>query len=87
MTAPRGRLRRIALVSATLVSSALAIGGSVLAVHLVWLGAYPSEGEGSLGHVGIVIAGLVCGFLAMVFALLALYTGLRVRKDRRETPF
>jgi hypothetical protein len=73
------------LTVAASTCSALAILGIGLAIHLVWLGAYPPEGEGSLGHVGAVIAGLIVGFAAVVFALLGLYTGLRARTARHSS--
>lgn len=61
----------------------LALLGVGFAVHLIRLGAYPPPGGGSLGHVGIVIAGLISGFAAIVFALLGLYARLRARAAGR----
>jgi hypothetical protein len=42
------------------------LGLAVLGFVLVKGGAYPPEGTGSLGHVGMVIAGALAGFLALI---------------------
>lgn len=46
-----------------------AVGLAVLGFVLIVGGAYPPEGTGSLGHVGMVIGGIIAGFLALVFGL------------------
>ena len=76
------RTRFALLTGATCAFSILALLSSLIAVHLVWLGAYPPVGQGSLGHVGAVVAGIISGFVALVFVLLAIYTGLRARAVR-----
>jgi hypothetical protein len=43
-----------------------ALGLAVLGFVLIKGGAYPPEGTGSLGHVGMVIAGAIAGFLALI---------------------
>jgi hypothetical protein len=68
------------------LSTALFIGAVLclgFAIHLIRGGAYPPAGGGSLGHVGMVIAGLIAAFLAILAALLALYAGIRARAARR----
>lgn len=42
-----------------------ALGLAVLAFVLIKGGAYPSEGAGSLGHAGMVIAGIIAAFLGI----------------------
>lgn len=42
-----------------------ALGLAVLAFVLIKGGAYPAEGTGSLGHVGMVIAGIIAAFLGI----------------------
>lgn len=42
-----------------------ALGLAVLAFLLIARGAYPPEGTGSLGHVGMVVAGLLAALLAV----------------------
>lgn len=42
---------------------------TVLGFVLIMRGAYPPEGTGSLGHVGMVIAGIIAGFLALILGL------------------
>lgn len=43
-----------------------ALGLGVLAFVLIKGGAYPPEGTGSLGHVGMVIAGIIAAFLGIL---------------------
>jgi hypothetical protein len=50
-----------------------ALGLAVLSVVLIKGGAYPPEGTGSLGHVGMVIAGIIAGFLALILGGLMLF--------------
>jgi hypothetical protein len=57
--------------AAVLIVAALALAG--LGVILIKGGAYPPEGTGSLGHVGMVIAGAFGSFLALVFGLFAVF--------------
>jgi protein-S-isoprenylcysteine O-methyltransferase Ste14 len=56
-------------VAVALGVSALVFGG--LGFVLIKNGAYPPEGTGSLGHVGMVIGGVVASFLALVLGLFA----------------
>lgn len=44
-----------------------ALGLAVLAFILIKDGAYPPEGTGSLGHVGMIIAGIIAAFLSIFF--------------------
>ena len=60
-----------------------ALGFVVLAFMLIKGGAYPPEGTGSLGHVGMVIAGAIAAFLAIVFGGLVLVCASRVRAMQR----
>lgn len=50
-----------------------ALGFALFAFALIKGGAYPPEGTGSLGHVGMVIAGIIGAFLAMIFGGLMLF--------------
>jgi hypothetical protein len=56
-----------------------ALGFAVTAFILIKGGAYPPEGAGSLGHVGMIIAGIIAGFLGLIFAGLTLVCGSKVR--------
>lgn len=67
-----------------------AIGGiaalvlAVLAIMLIKGGAYPPEGTGSLGHVGMVIAGIIAGFLSLFCGGLVLVCASRIGLLRNE---
>lgn len=50
-----------------------ALGFALFAFALIKGGAYPPEGTGSLGHVGMVIAGIIGAFLALIFGGLMLF--------------
>ena len=52
---------------------------AVLAFVLIKSGAYPPEGAGSLGHVGMVIAGIIAAFLGIFCGGIALVCASRVR--------
>ena len=67
------------------VLAVLAAVGGGLAIHLVRLGAFPPAGEGSLGHVGAILAGGIAGFLGLVLGLLALWAGRRARASARSS--
>ena len=56
-----------------------ALGLAVLAFVLIKGGAYPPEGTGSLGHVGMVIAGIIAAFLGIFFGGLVLVCASNVR--------
>lgn len=56
-----------------------ALAFAVIGILLIKDGAYPPEGTGSLGHVGMVIAGVIAAFLAVV---LGLFTALCISKVR-----
>lgn len=58
---------------------AAAAGLAVLAFVLIKGGAYPPEGTGSLGHVGMVIAGIVAAFLGILCGGLVLVCASRVK--------
>lgn len=61
------------------LSGAAALGFAVLAFVLIKGGAYPPPGTGSLGHVGMVIAGIIAAFLGLFCAGLVLVCASRVR--------
>jgi hypothetical protein len=54
-------------------------GLAVLAFVLIKGGAYPLEGSGSLGHVGMVIAGIIAAFLGIFCGGLVLVCASHVR--------
>lgn len=56
-----------------------ALGLAVLAFVLIKGGAYPPEGTGSLGHVGVVIAGIIAAFLGIFCGGLVLVCVSQVR--------
>lgn len=56
-----------------------AAGLAVLAFVLIKGGAYPPEGTGSLGHVGMVIAGIIAAFLGIFCGGLVLVCASRVK--------
>jgi len=55
------------------------LGLAVLAFVLIKGGAYPPEGTGSLGHVGMVIAGIIAAFLGIFCGGLVLVCASRIR--------
>jgi RsiW-degrading membrane proteinase PrsW (M82 family) len=73
----RSKLLRVAAVVLGVGTVAFAVLGFVLIKD----GAYPPEGTGSLGHVGMVIAGAIAAFLALV---LGLFTALCISKVRAD---
>lgn len=53
-------------------AAVLGIAALVLAAFSVFqikAGGYPPEGTGSLGHVGMVISGIIAGFIAIILGL------------------
>lgn len=56
-----------------------ALGLAVLAVMLIKGGAYPPPGTGSLGHVGMVIAGVIAAFLGIFLGGLVLVCASSIR--------
>lgn len=60
-----------------------AVGLAVLAFVLIKGGAYPPEGTGSLGHVGMIIVGIVAAFLSIFCGGLVLVCASRVRGGGR----
>ena len=56
---------------------------AVLGFVLIMGGAYPPEGTGSLGHVGMVIAGIISGFLALIFCLFMVFCISKARAVAR----
>jgi uncharacterized membrane protein len=68
-------------IAALLAVVAVALAG--LGFFLIKGGAYPAEGSGSLGHAGMVIAGAIAGFLAVVLGLFAVFCISRVRAIER----
>jgi hypothetical protein len=61
------------------VFGVVALGLAVLAFVLIRGGAYPPEGTGSLGHVGMVIAGIIAAFLGIFSGGLVLVCASKVR--------
>lgn len=61
-----------------------ALGFAALAFVLIKGGAYPPEGGGSLGHVGMVIAGIVAAFLGILCGGLVLVCASRARVFESE---
>ena len=61
------------------VCGVVALGLAVLAFVLIRGGAYPPEGTGSLGHVGMVIAGIIAAFLGIITGGLALLCASKVK--------
>jgi hypothetical protein len=57
----------------------VALGLAVLAFVLIRGGAYPPQGTGSLGHVGMVIAGTIAAFLGIFCGGLVLVCVSKVR--------
>jgi hypothetical protein len=71
---------RLKLVRATAIILGVAAPAlAVLGIFLIKDGAYPPEGTGSLGHVGMVIAGVIATFLGVV---LGLFSALCISKIR-----
>jgi len=58
---------------------AAALGLAALAFVLIKGGAYPPAGTGSLGHVGMVIAGLIAAFLGIICGGLVLVCASKIR--------
>lgn len=52
----------------------------VLSFILIREGGWPQEGGGSLGHVGMIIGGIIAAFLALISTLFAI---LCISKSRR----
>ena len=61
------------LLGIGLVCGGLSILFFSLSFILIKDGAYPPEGTGSLGHVGMVIAGIISGILTLIFGAVAAY--------------
>lgn len=80
------KTKLIWLAGLSVVFFVLALIGGGFAVYLIRIGAYPSSSEGSLGHVGAVVAGLIAGFMAIILVLLSIYTWLRARAVRGAQP-
>jgi hypothetical protein len=71
---------KIRLLRATaIILGIAALVFAVLGVVLIIGGAFPPEGGGSLGHVGMMIGGAICAFFALV---LGLFTALCISKSR-----
>jgi len=67
------------------VCGVVALGLAVLAFVLIRGGAYPPEGTGSLGHVGMVIAGIIAAFLGIFSGGLVLVCASKVRAIETAT--
>ncbi len=78
----QSRTKRRALSALSVVLFVAAAALVVFAAVLIHAGAYPAPGEGSLGHVGAVIAGVVAGFAGIVTALFGLWARSRARAVR-----
>lgn len=71
--------RRILIAAASACGlSGAALG--MLASSVIYAGANPPAGGGSLGHVGAIIAGLIMAFGALILLLLGVYFYGRTRE-------
>ncbi len=69
------------------IAGVLGVAALVLAVFgffLIRAGAYPPSGTGSLGHVGMVIAGGIAEFIAFVFILFTIFFIFKARAIVRQ---
>ena len=64
------RAKLLRATAVVLLATAALLAG--FGFMLIKDGAYPAEGTGSLGHVGMMIAGAIAVFLALICALFAL---------------
>ena len=71
------------LRAAAVVCGVVALGFVVLAFVLIKGGAYPPAGTGSLGHVGMVIAGAIAAFLGILFGGLVFVCTSRIKAIAR----
>ena len=88
-----GRLRREEVMRASTkfkllwaIAAILAVAAIVLAafgIYLIRAGAYPFEGTGSLGHVGMVIAGIIALFIGVVLSLFSAFCISKARVAAR----
>lgn len=81
---PATKAALLRTIAALLGIAALAL--AALAFVLIRGGAYPPEGGGSLGHVGMVIAGIVAAFLGVACGGLMLLCISRGRVAARSRP-
>lgn len=77
---------KIWLLLAGYVLTALALGGAGLAAFLIHGGIYPLEGSGSPGHAGMIVAGIILGFMALAAALLGLLALCKAQRPRTVGP-
>jgi hypothetical protein len=77
------RLRRWILQGLGALLSVAAVGLAGLAWVLIRDGAWPEPGTGSLGHVGMVIAGAIGALLSLLCGLLAVSCWVRSRRHSR----
>ena len=67
-----------------IVLGCISFAFAVLSFVLIKDGVFPPDGNGSLGHVGMVIAGIIAGFLVLVFGSLSFFFIHRARKLSRD---
>jgi hypothetical protein len=78
---PTTKTKLLRGTAAVFIVTALGLAG--FGFFLIKGGAYPPEGTGSLGHVGMVIAGAIAGFLAVVFGLFTVFCISKVKAAAR----
>jgi hypothetical protein len=59
--------------ASAIVLGIAALAFAALGIPLIIGGAFPGEGGGSLGHVGMIIGGVICAFFAVVLGLFAVF--------------
>ena len=74
-----------ALTIAGIILGCMSFALTIFSIILIKDGAFPPEGTGSLGHVGMIIAGIIAGFLAIILGSLTVYCVLRGRTLSRST--
>jgi hypothetical protein len=72
---PRHKL--FVVLTAVFGLSAAALGA--MGMRMIYVGAYPPPGEGSLGHVGVTVFGGGAVFVSLILGLFAYYFLIRIR--------
>lgn len=75
------KFKMLQVTAALLGTAAVAAAG--FGFYLIRAGAYPAQGAGSLGHVGMIVAGIIAGFIALVLGLFAALCLSKVRTAPR----
>lgn len=78
------RVKTGLLWGVTITLGIAALLSAIYGIDMILLGAYPDSGSGSLGHVGIIIAGIVLAFMAIILALFSLYFYSKARRKRQD---